>query len=123
MLIARRVLLVLSWLFVLGVVVQFFLAGLGTLGGESMDAHEALGYMVLHFFPVIMLVVAFFARVPRTVLVLTLVLAVVTFVQPIWVTEFRGEFLGAMHILGAAIILALGYAVASSMTRFVRSEA
>ena len=37
---ARKFFVGLAWLFVLAVAIQFLLAGLGVLGGESIDAHR-----------------------------------------------------------------------------------
>ncbi len=121
MLSARRILVAASWLYVLGVAVQFLLAGLGTLGGESISAHEGFGWSALHLTPIIIAVAAFFARVPMTLMVLTVILAVVAFVQPLWVTEFEGDLPGSLHILGALVIFALVHAVARRATALLRS--
>jgi hypothetical protein len=56
------------------------------------------------------------------VLGLTVALLILTLVQPFWVTEFRGEFLGAFHVLGALVIAALGHDVAQNATRLVKTE-
>ncbi len=122
--VARKVLLGLSWLYVLGVFVQVFLAGYAMLGGGgSFDAHAALGYMGLHLTPVLMVIAAAVARVPRPLLVVTIVFAVIAFVQPIWVAEFRGEFLGSFHVLGALVLFALAHHIAQKTTRLVRAGA
>ncbi len=123
MALARKVLAGFAWLYVLAVAAQFFVAGLALLGGEGQDAwdiHEAFGYSALHLTPVLMLVLAFVAKASRTLLVLTFVFAVVSFLQPLWVAEFRGEFLGSFHILGALVVLALAHAVAERSTALAR---
>jgi hypothetical protein len=118
---ARRAFVALAWLFVLGVAVQFLLAGIPMLGGgDSWEAHEGLGWGGLHLFPILILIAAFFAKPPRKVLVLAIALVVVTLVQPFWVTEFRDEFPGAFHVLGALVIAALGHDVAQNATRLVK---
>lgn len=122
MLSARRILVVAAWLYVLGVAVQFLLAGLGTLGGESLSAHEGFGWSALHLTPIIIAVAAWFARAPMTLLVLCVIFAVVAIVQPYWVSEFRGEFLGSMHILGALVIFVLAHAIAQRATALLRSS-
>jgi hypothetical protein len=48
---ARKIFVGLAWLFVLAVAIQFFLAGLGVLGGESLGA-PAVGFIVLHLLPI-----------------------------------------------------------------------
>lgn len=124
MALARRVLVVLAWLYVFGVVVQFFLAGLGLpeLGGEGMGAHEALGYSALHLTPILFIIVGLFAKVGRELLVLLVVFALISFVQPIWAAEFQGEFLASFHILGAGVLLAISYEVARRATRLMQAE-
>ena len=43
---ARKAMIALSWLYVLGVAMQFFLAGLGSIALEGWGAHEGLGSAV-----------------------------------------------------------------------------
>lgn len=122
-LVARRVFVGLMWLYVLGVVVQFFLAGLGVLGGRSFEAHEAVGYSALHLTPVLILLIGFLGRLPWNLLALTFVFGVVAFLQPIWVAEFRDELLGALHVLGALVIFVLAHTIAQRSTRLLREPA
>jgi hypothetical protein len=121
---ARKILTGLLWLYLIGVLVQFFLAGLGMpeLGGEGMDAHEGFGYSALHLTPILFLIIAFFAKVSKRMLILMVVFAVIAFVQPIWASEFSGEFLASMHILGAAVILMVAHMLATMATRQMRGE-
>lgn len=120
MLIARRIFVGLMWLYVLGVVVEFFLAGLGTLGGGSMHAHRAVGYSALHLTPVLILLIGIVGRLPRDLLAVTVVFAVVSILQPIWVTQFRGEVLGSLHVLGALLLFAIAHYIAQRATRLLR---
>jgi hypothetical protein len=120
----------LAWLYVVFVLIQFLAAGLMILGFDNADEfedyrsmHEGIGYSALHLTPILFIIAAAIGRVPRNLLVLTIVFAVVAFVQPLWVTEFRGEFLGSLHVLGAAVILAMAHEIATMSTRLVRSEA
>lgn len=114
---ARRILIVVAWLFVLGVVVQFFLAGLGSLGGESWDAHRGFGFSALFLTPVFILVLAYLAKVPRVTLGMAVALVVASLAQPFWASEFEGEALGAVHVLGALVIFVLAHHVAQRTTR------
>jgi hypothetical protein len=124
MAIARKALVGLAWLYVLGVAVQFFLAGLGLpeLGGEGMEAHEGFGYSALHLTPILFIILAVVGKAGRNVIGLTVVFAVIAFVQPIWAVEFQGEFLASMHILGALVIFALAHMLAKQATQLLRSE-
>jgi hypothetical protein len=108
------------WLYVLAVAVEFFLAGLGTLGGGSMHAHRAFGYSALHLTPVLILLIGIVGRLPRDLLAVTVVFAVVSILQPVWVTEFKGEVLGSLHVLGALVIFAMAHYIAQRATRHLR---
>ena len=78
---ARKIFVGLAWLFVLAVAIQFFLAGLGVLGGESLEAHRQWGFIVLHLLPILMIVAAIVGRMGRTVIGLTVLLLLLVFVQ------------------------------------------
>ena len=109
-----------AWLYVLGVVIQFFLAGLGALGGESYKAHEGFGWSGLMLTPILLLVLTFMAGASFLTRMLTLALVVVAFIQPFWVTQFRGETLGAFHLIGALVIFTLAHDVARRSMREMR---
>ncbi|HWC31438.1 MAG TPA: DUF6220 domain-containing protein [Dehalococcoidia bacterium] len=110
-----------SWLYVLGVVIQFFLAGLGILGGEDWKAHEGFGWSALHLTPILLLVLTFIAHASSLTRILAVALVVIGFIQPLWVTEFRGELLGAMHVVGALVIFVLAHDIARRATREMRA--
>ena len=69
-------------LFVVGVVVQIFLAGFGMpgLGGQGMQTHIDFGY-TLSLAPIVPLVLSWPARAGRQTIVMCAVLLVLTFVQ------------------------------------------
>jgi hypothetical protein len=117
---ARRILVIVSMLFLLAVVLQFFFAGLGLLGGEDMELHEAFGWSALMLTPVLILIVAYLAKGGRVMLFLCLALVIVSLIQPFWVTQFRGEFLGSMHVLGALVIFTLAHHVSQRALRELR---
>ncbi|MPZ49037.1 MAG: hypothetical protein GEU75_06980 [Dehalococcoidia bacterium] len=116
---ARPVFIVFAVLYAIGVVVQFFLAGLGLLGGETMQAHNDLGWM-MHTLIIPFLVLALLSGLPRPLLIMAIALTVIMLVQPFWVTEFRGEVLGALHVLGALIIFGLARDVAEQGVKLWR---
>jgi hypothetical protein len=76
---ARKIFVGLAWLFVLAVAIQFLLAGLGVLGGESLEAHRLWGYFALHLIPILMLIAAIVGRMGRTVIGATVALFVLVF--------------------------------------------
>ncbi|HYZ13861.1 MAG TPA: DUF6220 domain-containing protein [Actinomycetota bacterium] len=106
---ARKIYVGLAWLFVVAVGVQFFLAGLGVLGGESIEAHRQWGFIVLHLVPILMFITAIVGRMGRTVLILTGALFLLVFVQPIFADpELDPQWLRSLHVLNALFIVALG---------------
>lgn len=123
--IAGKALMALLWLYVVGVLVQFFLAGLAMpqLGDQGWETHRAFGWSALHVTPIIFLVLGAVAKLPRVTLIMLAVFAVVSILQPFWATEFEGEAIAALHVLGAAIILAMAHALARIVTRQVRHGA
>jgi hypothetical protein len=52
--------------------------------------------------------------------IMTLALVVAAFIQPFWVTQFRGETLGAFHLIGALVIFALAHDIARRSMREMR---
>jgi hypothetical protein len=117
---ARRILVIVALLFLLGVVLQFFFAGLGLLGGEDMELHKDFGWSALVVTPILILIVAYLAKVGRVTMMLCLALTVVSLIQPFWVTEFRGEMLGSLHVLGALVIFTLAHHIAQRAMRDMR---
>jgi hypothetical protein len=114
----RKIYAGLVWLYVAGVVDQFALAGLGLpqLGGAGMTAHADFGYIAVHITPILLVIAALVGRVGRRLVWLTVTLAIVAFAQPIWVTEFRGSWVAALHIVGAGVVLVLSWQVARGAT-------
>jgi hypothetical protein len=118
---ARRILVGLAWLFVLAVAIQFLLAGLGVLGGESLEAHRQWGFVVLHLIPILMFTAAIIGRMGRTVISLTVALFLLVFLQPLFADpEIDPVWLRSLHVLNALFIFALGQYLAQRATRTVR---
>ena len=124
MTVLRKVFAGLAWVYLAAVVVQIFLAGLGLpqLGGEGMGIHAEFGYTAVHMTPILLILLAAVSRAGSSLIWWTVATAVVAFMQPIWVTAFQGEVLASIHVLGAIVLLALGYHVARLATGRVRAE-
>jgi hypothetical protein len=121
---ARKIFVGLAWLFVLAVAIQFLLAGLGVLGGESLEPHRQWGFIVLHLIPILMFLAAIVGRMGRTVIGLTLALFLLVFLQPLFVDpELGPRWLRSLHVLNALFIFALGYLLAQRGTKAVRGMA
>ena len=125
MTVLRRLFALLSWVYVAAVVVQIFLAGLGLpqLGGEGMETHVEFGYVAVHMTPILLVLFAAISRAGKALIWWTVATAVVAFVQPIWVTAFRGSVLASVHVLGAVALLALSFRVARLATIRMRVPA
>jgi hypothetical protein len=122
--VARPIFVGLAWLFVLAVAIQFLLAGLGLLGGESLEPHRQWGFIVLHLIPILMLIAAIVGRMGRTVIALTVVLFLLVFLQPLFVDpELHPRWLRSLHVLNALFIFALGHHLAQRGTKTVRGTA
>jgi hypothetical protein len=118
---ARKIFVGLAWLFVLAVAIQFFLAGLGVLGGDSLEAHRQWGFIVLHLLPILMIVAAIVGRMGRTVIGLTVLLFLLVFVQPLFADPaLDPRWLRSLHVLNALFIFALGSYLAQRGTKTVR---
>jgi hypothetical protein len=119
--VARMIFVGLAWMFVLAVAIQFLLAGLGVLGGESLEAHRQWGFVVLHLIPILMLAAAIIGRMGRTVIGLTVALFLLVFLQPLFAdAEIDPDWLRSLHVLNALFIFALGQYLAQRATRTVR---
>ena len=117
---ARVLFFGLAVLYLLGVVVQFFLAGLGVFGASSYDAHRALGY-ILGIGTIVMLAVAIVGRLPRTTFVITLVLVGLNVLQLVLVHIDVGE-VKALHLVNAVVIVFVAHALMQRSRRYLASK-
>jgi hypothetical protein len=121
---ARKIFVILAWLFVLAVAIQFLLAGLGVLGGEGLDLHRAWGFLVLHLIPILMFITAIVGRMGRTVIGLTGALFLLVFLQALFAApDLDPRWLRSLHVLNALFIFALGFHLAQRGSRTIRSTA
>lgn len=124
MVVARKIFIVFAWLFVIAVAIQFLLAGLGVLGGESLEAHRQWGFLALHLVPILMLIAAIVGRMGRTVIGPTVVLFLLVFMQPVFADQgLDPRWLRSLHVLNALVIFAVGHHLAQRGTRTVRDMA
>ena len=85
--------------------------------------HTEFGYIAVHMTPILLIILAAISRAGKAVIWWAVATAVVAFMQPIWVTSFRGEVLASIHVLGALVLLALSFQVARLATVRLRVEA
>jgi hypothetical protein len=89
-------------IYMLGVVVQFFLAGLALFGTGDYDTHRWLGY-VLAVISVALLALAIGGKVPRSLTALTTVLVALNVVQ-IALLQVDIREVEALHVVNALAI-------------------
>lgn len=125
---ARQAYKGLAYLFVLGVVVQVFLAGAGLFGelnfaeGDDLDLHRDFGFTILQLVPLLMLIAAVIGRMSWTFIGLAVLVAVLVFVQSAWL-EADSRWIKAVHPTMAIVLFALGHYLAQSAGRLLRGEA
>jgi Family of unknown function (DUF6220) len=105
---ARGALVAYRWvlaLFLLGGVVQIFLAGRGTFGG-GFDAHRTLGF-VLAGIAVVVFVLALLARVGARDVVLSLVLVLLGGGAQSALAGAGGPFWGGLHALDGLVMIGI----------------
>jgi hypothetical protein len=103
----------LAWLVLLGIVLQFVLAGLGVFGAESFSAHEDVGG-ALHGLALLLLLVTIWVRRNRVDLILAVSLFVLMQIQ-VALPDTRDDApgLAAMHVLNALFL----FVIADHMAR------
>ena len=100
--------IVLIGIFLIGIVVQFVAAGYGFFEG-TFDFHEGLGWTLMHWIPVLVLIATVVLWRGGTQIWLALALGVLGILQPILAAE--GGWLGVVHPLVALVLFLLGQAL------------
>jgi Family of unknown function (DUF6220) len=115
---------VLAWLFVVGIVVQTFYAGLPLFSrGSDFEVHIGLGW-TLHLVPILLVVVAAIARAGRGTIWWTVGLLAAVLPQP-FLPGLResAPILAALHPVNALLIFGLALVVALRSLAPLRAEA
>ena len=116
---ARVLFFGLAVIYLAGVVVQFFLAGLGTFGATSFDAHQAFG-LVLAVLSLILLVVAVVGKVPRLLIGLAVLLLGLNILQ-MFLAQVDVEEVAALHVVNALAIVFLAHEIMQRSRRYLTS--
>ena len=117
---ARVLFFGLAVIYLAGVVVQFFLAGLGTFGATSFDAHQAFG-LVLALLTLILLVLAVVGKLPRVLIGLAVVLLGLNVLQ-MFLAQVDVEEVAALHVVNALAIVFVAYEIAQRSRRYLASK-
>ncbi len=117
---ARVLFFGLAVIYLAGVVVQFFLAGLGTFGATSFDAHQAFG-LVLALLTLILLVLAVVGKVPRLLIGLSVILLGLNVLQ-MFLAQVDIEEVAALHVVNALAIVFVAYEIVQRSRRYLASK-
>ena len=110
--------------FLLLVLVQVFLAGLGIWGGDwhsDFEAHRALG-SVLIYLAVALFLLALVCRLPRKLLMMSFAIAVLVALESAWL-HFGGRWVHAIHPTMTFVIMALGNSLVRASSQTLTQEA
>ena len=121
---ARFVYLAMVWAYVVGILVQVFLAGMGLFGvARDFQPHVELGW-ILHLVPILLLIIAAVARVGSRLIRWNVALLVVQFIQPILaLARHDVPAVAAFHPVLALIVFWLALTVGLMAWRLVRQPA
>ena len=118
----RRLFLVVSWLFVVGLIAQVYLAGMGVFGGDFAN-HRNVGYGV-GLLPIVMFVVGLIGRVGRLDLGLTALLFVQGILQTVFILQRESSpSIAALHPVNGVLMLIIGIYLAYDAWRLLRAGA
>jgi uncharacterized protein DUF6220 len=110
----------LAVLYLLGVIVQLFLAGLSVFGTTSYDAHRAVGFG-LGVLSLVLLALAFGAKMPRSLGGLTLLLVLLNAAQIVLV-QIDVEEIKALHVVNALAIAFVANMLVHRSRRYLASK-
>jgi uncharacterized membrane protein len=110
----------LAVLYLLGVVVQFFLAGLTVFGGTSIEAHRVLGFILMAG-ALGLLVLAVVGRLPRRTTLLTVLILGLSILQSVLANVDVDE-VAALHVVNALAIAFVAYALMQRSRDYLASK-
>jgi hypothetical protein len=100
----RYAYVILLWIFLAGVVLQFFLAGYAAFNGTNWDAHAGMGHPV-SYLTLLLLIFAFAGRMPRPLPRLTALLVLLLILQiALAIIGENTPIVGAFHPINALIV-------------------
>jgi len=118
----QRIRLVVVGLFLLGLLVQFYLAGRGAFGASSYSTHKDFGD-VLHLLTPVILILTLVSPVTRNrVDVIHSVLLVLLYEVQLALADLDHPDVGAFHPVNGVLILAVTYSLLRRDLRAVRVQ-
>src|SRR5437016_5787976 len=116
----QRIRLAIVALFILGLFVQFYLAGRGAFGASSYSTHKDFGDVLHLITPVILLVTLLDRHTRNRVDVTHAILLIVLFEVQFALADLKHPSVGAFHPVNALLILAVAYSLLRRDVRAVR---
>jgi hypothetical protein len=116
---ARILFFGLTAIYLLAVIVQFFLAGLGAFSGD-WDVHSGVGFVV-SISSLLLLVVAAIGRLPRRMLLVTLLLVGLNALQ-IVLANLEIDELAALHPVNALVIVIVAHSLMQRSRGYLASK-
>ena len=108
-------------IFLAGVVVQVYLAGLALFGSGGFENHRTVGYW-LSLAPIIPLLLAWPAKAGQRTVILTAALLIAAFVQSLLpILRDSVSVIAALHPLNAIVVFGLSVAVARRAVQLART--
>jgi hypothetical protein len=117
---ARILFFGLTAIYLVAVLVQFFLAGLATFGSTDWDPHAGLGF-VITIASLALLILALVGRLPRRVVLVTLLLVGLNALQLVLPHIDIAE-LAALHPVNAVAIVFVAYALVQRARIYLASK-
>jgi hypothetical protein len=110
-----------TWIILVAVIVQFFLAGMGVFAGASnFQVHAMVGYSIF-FVMLIGLLVALIARLPLRIIGLVALLPVLVLLQSVFIEFWHTGLavLAALHVVNGLAIFSLAGFLALRSRRYL----
>jgi Family of unknown function (DUF6220) len=118
--VSRRAYLIVAWLFLIGVTVQVFLAGLSIFAGSNWwTAHKTSAH-IIEYLPILLIPLALLGRMPRSIVLLSGLLILLFVLQYAFIETAAAtglSWLAAFHPVNALVIFAVTLAVAQRARR------
>lgn len=107
--------------FLLSILVQVFLAGMGLFESAGYwETHGGFGYSIVHPIALVLLVFAFIGRLPRPTLIVVVVTVLLAIFMPYLATlPSQYSFFAALHPVSAVILFGFSVFLAVQAREFV----
>ena len=118
----QKVYLGVAWLLVTGVVIQFLLVGLALFAGYGFGPHIEFGFFFLGVTPIVLLILAFLAGLPRRMIGLSALILVLVIVQ-VSIPGLRSmlPIVAALHPINALLVLWLSARLAQQARTYTHT--